>query len=161
MNKDKLDHQPVPDGYRSVKDALPIALVRAREALLAFYRPMIAERGFTEPQWRLLRIVNEYEPIDITTLSHYCGLHTPSVTRILKTLDRDGYIDRQRDVEDTRRSWISVTQKTCEIMYQSGAKSVAIREKVFEQFSEEKMNQLADLANELAEIRPRQSTTGE
>ena len=155
MDKDKLEHQPVPAGYRSVKDALPIALVRAREALLAFYRPMIAERGFTEPQWRVLRIVNEYEPIDITTLSQYGGLHTPSVTRILKTLESDGYIERRRDAEDTRRSWISVTQKTRKIMYQSGANSVAIRKEVFKQFSEEKMNQLADLANELADIRPR------
>ncbi len=155
MDKDKLEHQPVPAGYQRVRDALPIALVRAREALLTFYRPMIAELGLTEQQWRLLRVVNEYEPIDITTLSQYCGLHTPSVTRILKTLERDGYIDRRRDTDDTRRSWISVTQNTREMMYKAGARAAAIREEMYEQFSEEKMKRLSDLVNELAEIRPR------
>lgn len=150
----KIEHVAVPDGYRPVRDALPIALVRAREAFVAFYKPMIAARGFTEPQWRVLRIVNEYAPIDITTLAEYCGLHTPSVTRILRVLEEDGYLERRRDTEDTRRSWISVTDKTREIMYTTGKQSEAIREEMFVQFSEEKMNLLADLANELAEVKP-------
>ncbi len=155
MDKDKLEHQPVPEGYQRVTDALPIALVRAREAFLMFYRPMIAELGLTEQQWRLLRVVNEYEPIDITILSQYCGLQLPSLTRILKTLQRNGYIQWRRDANVTRRSWISVTQKTSEMTYHTGARAAAIRDEIFEQFSEEKMKRLSDLVNELAEIRLR------
>ncbi len=37
-------------------------------------------------------------------------------------------------------------------MYASGFESAAIREVLYKQFSEEKMNALADLANELADI---------
>lgn len=74
-----------------MKEALAIALMRAREALLAFYRPMLAQRGVIEPQLPVLRIVNEYAPIGISTLAEFCGLHAPSVPRIPKLLEADGF----------------------------------------------------------------------
>ena len=113
---------------------------------------MLAERGFTKPQWRVLRVVNEYAPLVITTLAQYCA----SVARILKSLEGAGHLKRLRDEENSRRSLISVRQCTREITYVSGTKSAAIRAEVFKQFSEEKRNELADLANELASIRPKE-----
>lgn len=148
-----MEHHPVPEGYRPVKEALPIALTRAREAVLSHWRPLISSRGFTEQQWRVLRVVNEYEPIDISTLASFSALHMPSVTRILQALQKRGYVTRERDTADSRRSWIKVTQKTRDVMYAEGMKSREINEHIMERFGEENFRQLSKLLNELAELR--------
>ncbi len=46
---------------RETGRSLPIALLRARESLMARFRPMLAAHGFTEQQWRVLRIVGEVD----------------------------------------------------------------------------------------------------
>lgn len=148
-----MEHRPVPEGYRSVKDALPIALTRAREAVLSHWRPVITARGFTEQQWRVLRIVNEYEPLDISTLASFSALHMPSVTRILQTLEKRGYVSRERDMMDSRRSWIRVTQKSRDVMYAEGEQSKRINDQIIAQFGEENFTTLSRLLNELADIR--------
>ena len=148
-----MKHQPIPEGYRPVKEALPIALTRAREAVLSHWRPLISERGFTEQQWRVLRVVNEYEPIDISTLASFSALHMPSVTRILQALQKRGYISRKRDTADSRRSWIRVTQKARDVMYSEGLRSAEINERLMSRFGEENFRELSRLLNELAEMR--------
>lgn len=148
-----MEHQPLPEGYRPVKEALPIALTRAREAVLSHWRPLISARGFTEQQWRVLRVVSEYEPIDISTLASFSALHMPSVTRILQALQKRGYISRERDAADSRRSWIRVTQKARDVMYAEGMKSLEINDRIVEKFGEERLNQLSRLLNDLAELR--------
>lgn len=148
-----MEHRPIPDGYRSVKDALPIALTRAREAVISHWRPVISARGFTEQQWRVLRVINEYEPIDISTLASFSALHMPSVTRILQSLEKRGYVSRERDLTDSRRSWIRVTQKTRKVMYDEGEKSRRINERIIAEFGESKFEELSRLLNELADLR--------
>lgn len=148
-----MEHRPIPEGYRPVKEALPIALTRAREAVLSHWRPLISARGFTEQQWRVLRVVNEYEPIDISTLASFSALHMPSVTRILQALQKRGYISRERDTADSRRSWIRVTQKARDVMYAEGSKSSEINKRIIEKFGDENFKELSRLLNELAEIK--------
>lgn len=148
-----MKHQPIPEGYRPVKEALPIALTRAREAVLSHWRPLISERGFTEQQWRVLRVVNEYEPIDISTLASFSALHMPSVTRILQALQKRGYVSRERDAADSRRSWIRVTPKARDVMYSEGLRSAEINKRLMSRFGEDNFRELSRLLNELAEMR--------
>lgn len=151
-----MEHQPIPTGFNSVRNALPIALVRAREALLSHFRPLIVEQGFTEQQWRVLRVVNECQPIDVTTLSDYSALHMPSVTRILKNLELDGFVTRIRDKADSRRMWVYVTPAAQKILYEAGANSEAITHRIRAHMGAEKMDMLTDLLNELAEFKAKE-----
>ena len=41
------------------KKSLTITLLRAREALMMSFRPMLAKHNFTEQQWRVLRVLGE------------------------------------------------------------------------------------------------------
>ena len=42
---------------RDTRRALPIALLRARETLMARFRPILAARDMTEQQWRVIRVL--------------------------------------------------------------------------------------------------------
>ena len=58
---------------RRFEEALPIALLRTREAVMAKFRPHLAEYGMTEQQWRVIRVVQQRPGIDETMKSRRFG----------------------------------------------------------------------------------------
>jgi len=139
-------------GLLPVGQTLPIVLVRAREAFLSHWRGALADAGFTEQQWRVLRVTAELGPLDISKLSQQTALHMPSVTRILHTLEERDYVSRHRDEEDSRRSWITITPKAKEKMENVAQHSERTYATIREDFDDDKMKQLIDLLNQFAAI---------
>lgn len=93
----------------STARSLPIALIRAREGVMAPIRDMLAETGITEQQWRVLRVLAEYGALDTTTLADRASLLFPSLTRIATTMREKGLITQTRDAVDRRRQFIEIT----------------------------------------------------
>ena len=50
--------------------SLTISMLKAREALMLSFRPMLAKHNFTEQQWRVLRVLGEKGPCDASKLAH-------------------------------------------------------------------------------------------
>lgn len=93
----------------STTRSLPIALIRAREGVMAPIRDMLSETGITEQQWRVLRVLSEYGMLDTTTLADRSSLLFPSLTRIVVTMRDKGLITQTRDEVDRRRQLIEIT----------------------------------------------------
>lgn len=93
----------------STNRSLPIALIRAREGVMAPIRDMLSETGITEQQWRVLRVLTEHGRLDTKTLADRSSLLFPSLTRIASTLREKGLITQTRDVVDRRRQFIEIT----------------------------------------------------
>jgi len=89
--------------------SLPIALIRAREGVMAPIREMLAETGLTEQQWRVLRVLAEQGRLDAKTLADRASLLFPSLTRIAATLRGKGLITQTRDQADRRRQLIEIS----------------------------------------------------
>jgi homoprotocatechuate degradation regulator HpaR len=140
-------------GLIPIRKTLPILLVRAREVFLSYWRDTLSEMGFTEQQWRVLRVTAELGPIDVSRLSLETALHMPSVTRILHTLEERGQVKRRRDETDSRRSWIDLTDQTRVQMAQAMERSQANYEEILSKFDQNKMDELIKLLNEFSEIR--------
>jgi homoprotocatechuate degradation regulator HpaR len=101
----------VTDGapMREFDRSLPMSLLRAREAVMDRFRPVLREHGVTEQQWRVLRALAATGPIDAGGLAEICCLLRPSLTRILRDLLARGLIARHTNAEDQRVSEISIT----------------------------------------------------
>ena len=97
--------RPLPSTARS----LPIALIRAREGVMAPIREMLSETGITEQQWRVLRVLAEFGRMDTKTLADRSSLLFPSLTRIAATLRDKGLVTQTRDDADRRRQFIEIT----------------------------------------------------
>jgi hypothetical protein len=52
------DITPALDTSRSFARSLPMALLKAREAVMVRFRPSLRAHGLTEQQWRVLRIMS-------------------------------------------------------------------------------------------------------
>ena len=50
--------QPV---FPDFEHSLPMMLLRAREAVMGRFRPMLREFDLTEQQWRIIRVLAEVE----------------------------------------------------------------------------------------------------
>jgi homoprotocatechuate degradation regulator HpaR len=97
----------LPDYARS----LPISLLRAREALMLGFRPILRAHGITEQQWRVLRALESHGEQEATELAHLSALLPSSLSRILRTMERQGWIKRRADKADLRRARISITAR--------------------------------------------------
>jgi homoprotocatechuate degradation regulator HpaR len=109
------DRKPVSEFPRPrIKDdrrSLPIALLRAREAVMAWYRPHHRKGGITEQQWRVIRVLYLDGEMDAAELAHRAYLLAPSLSRILKDLEAAGHLKRRPGESDSRQSLVSLTAK--------------------------------------------------
>ena len=93
-------------------------LLRAREALMAHFRPLLGEFGLTEQQWRILREVVEHGPLEPRQLCEACSISSPSIVGVLLRMEETGLITRERMAHDQRRVRVSLTPKSRKIAQQ-------------------------------------------
>ena len=49
---------------RDIELSLPLQLLKAREAAMARFRPMLRSHGLTEQQWRVIRVLAAADGLD-------------------------------------------------------------------------------------------------
>ncbi len=133
---------------QSYERALPIALLRAREATLRPFRRELEKIGLTVQQWRVIRALAEGEPMSASTLAQLCVLMPPSLSRILKNLSDRGLIERVADT-DARRRRVRITQAGCAKYRAMAGEAAEIYARIEAAFGSEKMESLLDLLTEL------------
>lgn len=138
---------------RATSRALPIALLRARETVMAQIRPMLADTGVTEQQWRVLRVLAEDGGMDPTDIAEKSCLLLPSLTRILKFLEENGLVTRKRHETDGRRHIVEITDKGRGLIDRNAPASNRIYADLEKSFGAKKMNRLLDLLDELAHLK--------
>ena len=94
---------------RGVSRSLPVALLRTREAVMRQFRPALRSVDLTEQQWRVLRALDSVPEIDATGLAMATFLLPPSLSRILRDLEKRDLIVRRPDPADLRAWLISLT----------------------------------------------------
>ncbi len=142
---DPTSQRPIPKTSR----ALPIALLRARETVMAPIRDMLQDAGISEQKWRVLRSLEECGQIEQSAVSRETCVSMPSLTRILRAMERDGHIARKIDPLDKRRSLIRITAKGRAILTANAAHANKIYDDLEARLGREKINKLLDLLEEL------------
>jgi homoprotocatechuate degradation regulator HpaR len=87
-----------------------MTLLRARELVMARFRPMLARHDITEQQWRVMRALEE-GPLDATDVAERASILAPSLTRIIKTLEARKLITRGKFADDGRRVQLALTSR--------------------------------------------------
>jgi homoprotocatechuate degradation regulator HpaR len=97
---------------------LPHLLLRARDTLMAQFRPLLAGFGLTEQQWRILRELLEQGPQEPRQLCETCSISSPSIVGVLLRMEEAGLIARARMPHDQRRVRVSMTPKSRQIAHE-------------------------------------------
>ena len=96
---------------KSTTESLPLLLLKARESSIAHMRPILAEYGLTEQQWRVLRVLDRFTGLSAQDLANESCILSPSLSRILVKLEIDGLISKRVDSVDQRALIIKLTAK--------------------------------------------------
>ena len=123
-------------------------LLKAREAAMARFRPVLREWGLTEQQWRVIRALSEYQPLDASELATRSFLLAPSLTRILKNLEKQGLITRSADSSDQRKQVVSLSSKGHERFDQAAPESEALYAEIEAEFGVDRLELLYELLSE-------------
>lgn len=73
----------------------------------AEYAPKVAQIG--EGQFRTLHVLYDEGTLQVGELAERCGVADPTMSKMLKSLEHHGLIERRTDPENRRVVWVSPT----------------------------------------------------
>ena len=93
------------------EQSLPMMLYRALDTVLPRFRRIFAEFGLTETQWRVLRVLWEYDSVTLKELSNITLIPAPSLVGVVDRLAQQSLVERLRDSSDRRQVSIRATKR--------------------------------------------------
>ena len=91
--------------------SLPMMLYRALDAVMPRFRQIFNEFGLTEQQWRVLRVLWQYEQIPFRKLADLTLISAPSLVGVVDRLTKNGLAGRRRSDADRRIVFVHVTRR--------------------------------------------------
>jgi DNA-binding MarR family transcriptional regulator len=86
-------------------------LYAASRALTGMYRPLLEPLGLTYPQYLVMVVLWEKEPLNVKQLGEKLFLDSGTLTPLLKKLESQGFVLRQRSSTDERQVMIGLTPR--------------------------------------------------
>jgi len=126
-------------------------LMRAREATMAWFRPMLRDHGLTEQQWRVIRALSETNGIDAGELASRSFLLAPSLTRILQHLESESLINRKQDASDNRKAIVALSAKGRRLFEKVAPFSESLYADIEDKFGVDRLEELYTLLADLHE----------
>lgn len=74
--------------------ALGMSMLRAREVVISYVRPILRAHGLTEQQWRVLRFLAAESPQSVVSLSRRTTIMLPSLLRMLDAMVKENLVAR-------------------------------------------------------------------
>ena len=130
---------------REFSRSLPMALLRAREAVMERFRPLLRRHGVTEQQWRVLRALSVAPESSASELGEATCIGLPSLSRILRALELRQLIERPLAQADLRRSVLSFSAKGLKLMEAVAPSSEAIYAAMTKRYGARKLAELQDM----------------
>ena len=140
-------------GIRGFDRSLPMALMRAREAVMRHFRPSLAEHDLTEQQWRVLRALEDADTaLSVGELAERTYLLGPSLSRMLALLDDRGLIARSSVPGDARRADIRITATGIELVAAIAPRSESAYGHIEDRLGAGELEQLYALLDRVARL---------
>ncbi|MEP7244444.1 MAG: homoprotocatechuate degradation operon regulator HpaR [Gammaproteobacteria bacterium] len=134
---------------RTFSRSLPMALLKAREAVMRPFRASLRKHNLTEQQWRVLRALDSVEEIKMTDLARQTFLHGPSLTRILRDLFARGLISRRTPAADLRFGLISISKEGLRVIRAHAPESEAIYAEITRRIGEQELTRIEEILTRL------------
>jgi homoprotocatechuate degradation regulator HpaR len=136
---------------RPFEQSLPMALLRAREAVMRGFRRVLREHGLNEQEWRIIRALKEMDQIDIGELAERVFILKPSATRTVKNLQSRNLVNRDRSAGDQRRAYISLTPLARDLFDKLAPKNEAEYSRITNLIGERDVEQLYKLLRQVTD----------
>lgn len=134
------------------EQSIAAIMLSAKESVIAPMRPKLREYNITEPQWRVMRVINDRGATDATGLAEVGLLHAPSVTRILKELEARELVSREPDPNDRRRALVALSPQGREIVKSVSRHVLYVMREYSDRFGAQRLEHLLDELRALSAV---------
>jgi DNA-binding MarR family transcriptional regulator len=107
-------------------DQLCFALYAASRAVTARYRPLLDSLGLTYPQYLVMLVLWEHEAVAVKELGAALQLDYGTLTPLLKRLEANGLVRRERRPDDERSVTVSLTAEGVRLRERAAGVPVAM-----------------------------------
>ncbi len=97
------------DSALLLDNQLCFALYSASLAMTKLYAPLLGALNLTYPQYLVLLVLWEQDGVTVTALGERLSLNSGTLTPLLKRMQSNGLLVRERSQEDERRVLVSLT----------------------------------------------------
>ena len=99
------------DDQLKLDNQLCFPLYASSKEIVRLYRPFLEPLGLTYTQYITMLVMWEQKKVNVKTLGDRLYLDSGTLTPLLKRLEGQGYVVRQRDPQDERNVNVSITEK--------------------------------------------------
>jgi MarR family transcriptional regulator, organic hydroperoxide resistance regulator len=133
----------------SLDQHLCFALYSASRAMTAAYRPVLTEMNLTYPQYLVLLVLWESERVTVGQLGERLQLDSGTLSPLLKRLEANGFVRRERSSADERLVDVTLTDAGRELE----SRAQCIPERLFSStgMTERKATELRDAVRQLTD----------
>ena len=139
---------------RPFDQSLPMALLAARESIMAFFRPHLNELGLTEQQWRIIRVLREHDELEFHELAAIAKLLPPSLSGMLTRLERQRLIRRRKRSSDQRRLHIALSAEGVARFDEASRQMERVYKDIETRFGRRRLASLFQLLSSARALRP-------
>lgn len=100
---------------------LCFAMYSASLSMTKAYKPLLSKLKLTYPQYLVMFVLWEKDGLTVNTLSDRLFSDSGTVTPLLKRLEKQGFIQRQRSLEDERKVIITLTDAGKELRHEAAS----------------------------------------
>jgi DNA-binding MarR family transcriptional regulator len=132
--------------FTAAWDEFNTAVLRARS------RAAHQQTVLTPAQYYVLRALSDEPGLCVAEMAAAAGCASPTVTRMLDGLERDGIVSREHSAEDRRRTIVSLTAKGKRVLAEQRRHSQEKKQRLYDQLSPGERRQAEHLLGRLAEV---------
>lgn len=116
------------------------------------FRDMLASSGVNEQKWRVLRVLQEKGPLELSQVAAEAVLLLSSLTRMVGPMVDEGLITRMTPPEDRRKTIVAITGAGLALVHAHAAQSAAILSRIEAEIGGDRLELMLDLLEELQRL---------
>ncbi|AKH69129.1 transcriptional regulator [Spongiibacter sp. IMCC21906] len=140
-----------PDNPLSLDNQLCFPLYAASRLVTRMYHDKLAPLGITYPQYVVLMILWEHAPCSVGVVGEKAMLNSNTLTPLLKRMEQQGLLIRQRDNRDERQVNVTLTKAGLQLQTECSC----IPAELMARFSDGAEEELVQLKHLLTRVLPK------
>lgn len=102
---------PTPASAPALNDQLCFALYSTSLAMMRIYRGLLPKLGLTYPQYLVMMVLWEQDQLTVSDIGERLFLDSATLTPLLKRMEAQGLVARERARHDERQVIVSLTEQ--------------------------------------------------
>jgi homoprotocatechuate degradation regulator HpaR len=140
---------PSEIGDRIYEGSLIIELLRLRDSMRLFFRPALRAHGLTDQSWRIVKVLGERGPLEMTSLGVAAVIPMASASRIVTRMARGGVVKRLPNKVDRRQVLVELTAKGRRLHADVAPQIRQVYAELGEKLAPDALEQLHDVVSQL------------